>query len=560
MSMHTYIGARYVPNFIGTYDATQNYEAMDVVDNGSGTTYIAKKNAPAGTPLTDTDFWFVYGTANGAIINLQNQIDQINNTDLPAMDAKIDEAATYVSPKEYGAVGDGVADDTAALQDCIDNNAYVRLDDTYYITSPIQLHSGLHIIGKGAIYNPLVTTSIQGQNVDDVTIKDITFINGSRDGSYPSTVGNIDINFGTNIIIDSIKDNLNNKPATINLDNCKHFEISNCIIAKSGYCGIMLHGNCHYGIIHDNIVEVDNYTGYPNSYGIGVSFTPRAGGAITDRSNECTYITINNNLVYTSYAFWEGIDCHAGDHITISDNTITGFYAGITLTYGNYPSIDVSTKNSKVSGNFIDGGGTVLDSARPYKVGIMHAGNAASGELNNLISDNHIVDMHAVVGGVDVGYGIFLRGRCANAINNCIQKGTVVGICLNNAGRSIVSGNIFQGLTSYGKCIDFAGLLDIVGIYNNSATRSGNFYYITDATTMSYVRRAGNEITHGYWMDNQSAPTSLTDFVPEYVGATPAGSNYHPDHAIAYAAAPASASPFGWMSTGSAWASMGNLA
>ena len=42
MSMHTYIGARYVPRFTGVYDPTQSYEALDVVDNGSGTSYIAR--------------------------------------------------------------------------------------------------------------------------------------------------------------------------------------------------------------------------------------------------------------------------------------------------------------------------------------------------------------------------------------------------------------------------------------------------------------------------------------------------------------------------------------
>ena len=77
--MRQYIGARYVPRFTGLYDATQAYEALDVVDNGSGTSYIAKKPTPPNTPLTDTDYWFLYGSTNGAIINLQNQIGDISD-------------------------------------------------------------------------------------------------------------------------------------------------------------------------------------------------------------------------------------------------------------------------------------------------------------------------------------------------------------------------------------------------------------------------------------------------------------------------------------------------
>ena len=77
-NVHQYVGARYIPNFIDDpWNDTTSYEALDVVDNGQGTSYIAKKPVPAGTPLSDRKFWFLYGTTSGAIINLQNQIDAI---------------------------------------------------------------------------------------------------------------------------------------------------------------------------------------------------------------------------------------------------------------------------------------------------------------------------------------------------------------------------------------------------------------------------------------------------------------------------------------------------
>lgn len=73
--MRQYIGARYVPRFVGPYDNTQAYEALDVVDNGMGTSYIAKKPVPVNTPLTNTDYWFVYGASSGAILDLQTRMD-----------------------------------------------------------------------------------------------------------------------------------------------------------------------------------------------------------------------------------------------------------------------------------------------------------------------------------------------------------------------------------------------------------------------------------------------------------------------------------------------------
>lgn len=79
MAVREYVGARYVPRFMGTLDPTQIYDALDVVDNGSGTSYIARKTVPAGTPLSDTEFWFVYGASSGAIIQLQNDMITAQN-------------------------------------------------------------------------------------------------------------------------------------------------------------------------------------------------------------------------------------------------------------------------------------------------------------------------------------------------------------------------------------------------------------------------------------------------------------------------------------------------
>lgn len=103
MAVHTYIGARYVPRFVGTYDPTQIYEALDVVDNGVGTSYIARDVVPAGTPLTDTTHWFVYGASSGAIVQLQNDMQQAQNdiiglgNDITAIESDIDELETKLS-------------------------------------------------------------------------------------------------------------------------------------------------------------------------------------------------------------------------------------------------------------------------------------------------------------------------------------------------------------------------------------------------------------------------------------------------------------------------------
>lgn len=97
-----YIGARYVPRFLGEYSATTIYEALDVVDDGMGTSYIAKKTVPAGTPLNNTDYWFVYGASSGAILDLQNRMGVVEGDIAEIMgDKYIFIGDSYALPSYY---------------------------------------------------------------------------------------------------------------------------------------------------------------------------------------------------------------------------------------------------------------------------------------------------------------------------------------------------------------------------------------------------------------------------------------------------------------------------
>ena len=66
-----------------------------------------------------------------------------------------DKLAQTVSVKDFGAVGDGVADDTAAIQDAIDASANLYFPSgTYLITSQIDVSAGKTIRGYGATLKP----------------------------------------------------------------------------------------------------------------------------------------------------------------------------------------------------------------------------------------------------------------------------------------------------------------------------------------------------------------------------------------------------------------------
>ena len=137
--MRQYVGARYMPKFLGDYDATTEYEALSVVDNGMGTSYVSNKPVPVGISLDNREYWQVYGTSSGAIINLQNQIDEINDKD----------NSIFYTPQMFGARGDGITDDTQALQDCIDN----AFTDNVKVIIPSGVYNFTSLTIHGATFN-----------------------------------------------------------------------------------------------------------------------------------------------------------------------------------------------------------------------------------------------------------------------------------------------------------------------------------------------------------------------------------------------------------------------
>lgn len=76
---NTYIGARYVPIVDGQWDNTKNYEPLIMVTN-QGSTYLSKTYVPAGTPLTNNDFWILTANYNAQFAQLQNTVEEYQNT------------------------------------------------------------------------------------------------------------------------------------------------------------------------------------------------------------------------------------------------------------------------------------------------------------------------------------------------------------------------------------------------------------------------------------------------------------------------------------------------
>ena len=186
MSVREYVGARYVPKLMGLWSATTAYEALSVVDDGLGTSYTSKKPVPAGTPLTNTEYWVITGSQSGAIIALQGRVSALEDEIPPIVNV------LYVTPQMFGAKADGVTDDTDAFQDALDSGSNVYVPEgNYLITDHLQVKSDTIIFGNGTLIDNVTNTAgdksgiLNLDEVDNVTIQGIKIHGqGATTGSY----------------------------------------------------------------------------------------------------------------------------------------------------------------------------------------------------------------------------------------------------------------------------------------------------------------------------------------------------------------------------------------
>ena len=97
-NIRQYIGARYVFKIYensqdpssAEWESGVTYEPLTIVTY-LNSTYASKKDVPGsvGNPASNPTYWVVTGAYNGQIATLQQQIDTLNNTTIPSIEAAI---------------------------------------------------------------------------------------------------------------------------------------------------------------------------------------------------------------------------------------------------------------------------------------------------------------------------------------------------------------------------------------------------------------------------------------------------------------------------------------
>lgn len=75
MALKVYIGARYTPKFEGEWKANKEYAALSVVYSNNKS-YVSRKTVPAGTAVTETEFWVESADWNAQVEQYNHNVTQ----------------------------------------------------------------------------------------------------------------------------------------------------------------------------------------------------------------------------------------------------------------------------------------------------------------------------------------------------------------------------------------------------------------------------------------------------------------------------------------------------
>jgi hypothetical protein len=154
-----------------------------------------------------------------------------------------------VSVKDFGAVGDGVADDTAAIQAALDSNGDVYFPEGTYIVDGLTTTIKNHIFGVATLkLKPNATSDYVLKVTQDQSIVENITIDGNRSGhsSYSGRGEGLIIS-GSNCRVDNVTSS--NTPIGLNADTftvlsgANNNVISNCISENAGHAGLRNRGD-----------------------------------------------------------------------------------------------------------------------------------------------------------------------------------------------------------------------------------------------------------------------------------------------------------------------------
>ena len=291
--------------------------------------------------------------------------------------------------KYYGAKGDGVTDDTTAIQTAIDtiaaSSGFVFFPSgTYIVTSGITLESNLCVQGQCKEDTIIKYTGLNNDDVmsalskTGICIKDLSFEGGYLAGTR-TTSHILEFSTCTDICVRNCKFTESPRETIIFRDSCVH-------------CGVF---DCHFNTMYGGSGHIYFLTTCTHMSAVRNYFITSMGGCIW-ASNACEYLYIEQNRCDESEFELIGIrwDCNYGRVVgnvatQTGDNGISVTGSGFTVSENvcynnNFAGIAIYGNQNSVTGNILFDNGTVG--------GNLYAGMLLAAQFGGLASYNSVAD------------------------------------------------------------------------------------------------------------------------------------------------------------------------
>lgn len=430
--------------FSGEWDPGKAYTKWSIVQDSDGNGYISIKAVPANVPLDNTEYWQPVAAYSALYAAFNDRITALENVHI-------------VSPMAFGAVGDGVADDSAAVSAAGAEGMICDRTHTFYCADPVTLKYGslftsykmkedmpIHCDGRLFIGNDLTSDGV------------FTAVRGD----YLLTVNDID---SPVIAFNTFHDAKN----ALHLTDCpdaiiSHNTFKNLRQTNSNGYGIVTNG-CDRALIDGNIFKA------------------------VDR--HCVYISHEGNTI-------------GSNDVVISNNTID-LSGAVNMTATAFPIQTRNVHRCHIHGN-------TVRNAQGF-VWIIVDDMTADGSDNIEISNNTVMNISAPAGRehVDGVVSMSMEGSPANLItgirihDNMINTTDVVLAKLTKADDVHIDHNIFHSSANYGVKIEYgSGKMFTEGLYisENEIRLSsvGTMFFILDVDDVGSVHLNGNDVVCGY--------------------------------------------------------------
>jgi hypothetical protein len=366
-----------------------------------------------------------------------------------------------VSVKDFGAVGDGVTDDTAAIQAAITAaaNKALYFPAGTYVATALTVASPCRLFGEGKLKKTTAAaTAFLRLNTGDVDIEGLSFEGASPNAEPPSTVYSDTAIKAYGAFNTNPYRNINIRNVTINgfggygtdIRWSENVNVINCIVKYIGYAGI-LYDSVLVGMIAHNTVQFMGSVsgGNGNAYGISI------GRNVTydfTQSVQTAYVNVIGNIV-TDVRYWSGIDGHAPKHCNFLNNIImrcrNALYVQYDAAVGSYKS---APSFCRLAENLIIGRDVVSEN----NIGVAGLGTVTVGHADNIVIENNMVvssGTSAQTEGNPLYGGCLLLTRASNSQvkNNTIYKAIGISLAmLDVCTNCIMENNHVDGLVAAG--------------------------------------------------------------------------------------------------------------